>query len=128
MGKAGVEPRTPEEDYMQKFQILMLEFGYRSPVKEDLLVGKEFYMLEVDRLMQVHNQSMNPKFLADIIKLDNEPIRPSCIEPGQEMVYYHCIVPAWDQQCFVSIDDFTATGYRDDGYANHTRYFVKVNI
>ena len=120
-----IEATLSLEKQMQKFCTLMLAFGYRAPVREDLVAGKELYMIEVERFMQIHNQNMNPSLVATLIKLDENPIKPSKTELDGEMVYYHCIMPAWKNQCFVSVDDFTATGYREGLYVNDTRYLVR---
>jgi hypothetical protein len=113
------------ESLMLKFDQAMRGFGYRPLVKEDLVPGAEFLMVEVARFMEPHNQTMDPKVTQTKIKLDDEPIKPSNAEPTKEIVFYHCIMPSWDGQCFVSIDDFTASGHRAGCNTNDTRYVVK---
>ena len=116
------------QDRLAQFQIFMLSFGYRTPVREDLVAGREMYMVEVERYMQGRNHGIDPAVLATKIKLDDEPIKPSNNDPKQEVVFYHCMVPYWEGQCFVHLEDFLATHYRQGCYANDTRYIVKARL
>lgn len=113
------------EERMQEFDLLMRAHGYRPPVREDLVPGAELIMVDVEQYMHPHNQSINPSIISTKIKLDDEPIKPSNLDLAKEVVFYHCIMPAWEPQCFVSLDDFTAVGYRGGCYANDTRYVIK---
>ena len=116
--------RLSTEERMKQFDILMRAFGYRPPTREDLVPGAELLMVEVERYME--DQSIGPQITGTKIKLDDQPIKPSNAEPGKKVVYYHCIMPAWEGQCFVGLDDFTAVGYRKGCYNNDTRYVVKM--
>lgn len=107
------------ESLMLKFDQVVRGFGYRSPVKEDLVPGAELIMVEVARFMEPCNQTLDPSVTQTKIKIDSQSIQTF------NMVYYHCIMPAWDKQCFVSIDDFTASGHRRGCNTNDTRYIIK---
>ena len=111
------------EGRMQEFDLLMRAHGYRPPVREDLVPGAELLMVEVEQYMR--DQSIGPNITGTKIRLDDEPIKLSDSDPAKEVVFYHCIMPAWDGQCFVHIDDFTSVGYRKGCYANDTRWVVK---
>ena len=114
------------ERRMAEFDQLMRGHGYRPPVRADLVSGAELLMVEVERFMEPYNQGFNPSIIGTKIRLDEEAIKPSDRDPENEVVYYHCIMPAWDGQCFVHLDDFTAVGCRKGCYANDTRWVIKL--
>lgn len=80
---------------------------YRSPRRTDIISGKEMIMIkksfQFDKLIDFT--------LGTIIKLDDDPIKEGC-------VYYHCISPEWDGQCFVE-EHMILNG--DDNY----EYWIK---
>jgi hypothetical protein len=115
--------RLSVEERMKEFDLLMRAHGYRPPVKEDLVPGAEMLMVEVERYME--DQTIGPQITGTKIKLDDEPVKPSNADPNKLVVFYHCMVPFWEGDCFVGLDDFTATGYRKGCYANDHRWVVK---
>ena len=70
--------------------------GYRLVTREDLVDGAEF--VQVDTNVQ-HDVTVDPKYFGTTIKLDESAI-------DGDAVYYHCIKPADDIQCFSGIRDF----------------------
>lgn len=119
--------RPTIEEQMQKFDQWVKTFGYRPPVRADLVPGAELLMVEVERYMQRHNQGISfEAFGATRIRIDDDPLAPSRIEPGKEVVYYHCIAsPGWDGQCVMPLEDFCASGYVKGCYTNDHRYIIK---
>lgn len=120
----AVFPSLSAEERMIQFDRLMLAHGYRPPVREDLVPGVELLMVEVEQFMEPHNQPMNPSITGTRIKLDDKPIAPSNFDSKREVVFYHCVTPGWDGQCFVPLLDFIASGYHKGMYANNTRFVV----
>ncbi|OHA87827.1 MAG: hypothetical protein A3A96_00425 [Candidatus Zambryskibacteria bacterium RIFCSPLOWO2_01_FULL_39_39] len=117
--------RLSVEERMTQFNQLMRAHGYRPPTREDLIPGEEMLMVEVERFMESHNQGYNPSIMGTKIKLDEEPIVISNQNPTKEHVMYHCIMPAWDGQCFVPIESFLAVGYHKGCYENDTRWAIR---
>ena len=118
--------RDSIEERMRKFDEWVKVFGYRPPTKTDLVAGAELLMVDVERYMERHNQGISIGIICNTrIKLDDEPIAPSKRDPNTEIVFYHCMMPPWDGQCFVPIDDFCVSGYKSGCYANDTRYVIK---
>jgi hypothetical protein len=122
----GLQKTPTAQERMREFDQLMLSYGYRPPCKDDLVTGADLLMVEVETFMQL--PSMDPAITScgTRIKLDDPPIRPSNIDEGKKVVYYHCTMPPWDGQCFVPLDDFCATGYRSGAYSNDTRWVIKL--
>ena len=83
-------------------------------------------MVDVERYMQAYNQGMNISTICNTrIQLDDEPLAPSNADASKEIVFYHCVMPPWEGQCFVPIDDFCASGFQKGCYANDTRYVIR---
>jgi hypothetical protein len=91
---------------------------YRIPEPEDLKPGLELIMSD-----QNDPRDQDPARVGTRIRIDK--IVPSNGRPGVT-VYYHCINPAWDHQCFVPAEQIVQlpTGRErrilDDG----TRYYL----
>ena len=115
-------PRLSVEERMTQFDQLMRAHGYRPPTREDLIPGEEMLMVEVERYME---SRYNPSVFGTKIKLDEEPIVISNQNPTKEHVMYHCTMPSWNGQCFVSIESFLAVGYHKGTYENDTRWVIK---
>jgi len=87
---------------------------YRPIQREDLVPGAKILMINDVRRI---DPTADPRFFGTIIRLDQEAVRPARDESDREMVYYHCIQPAHEIQCFVAVDDFLAP-------ADDIRYWV----
>lgn len=105
----------------------MLIWGYRPVTETDLIPNQELVMVEVERFA-MSSVGLSPRSAPGCtdIRLDEEPIKLSNRGNGSKMVYYHCIMPPWDQQCFVPLKSFIQDAYvPNESYANDTRCFVK---
>jgi len=122
---ATQQRRLSVEERMPKFDQLMRAHGYRPLTREDLIPGEEILMVEVERFMEPHNQGMNPSITGTKIKLDEDPVVVSNVNPTKEHVMYHCIMPPWEGQCFVPIESFLAVGYHKGTYENDTRWVIR---
>ena len=123
---APTPARLREEERMRQFELWVKVFGYRAPTKADLVPGAELLMIDVESYMECHNQGIS--FTATCstrIKLNDEPIAPSNADPSKDVVFYHCVTPPWDEQCFVPLEAFTTLGYQKGCYANDTRWVIK---
>lgn len=125
LARAQQPVRMSIEERMRKFDEWVKILGYRTPTRDDLKPGVELLMIEVERYM-AHNQGYSFEAVSSTrVKLDDDPIAPSKAYPGKEVVYYHCIMPPWDGQCFVHVEVICASGYVEGCYTNDTRYVVK---
>ena len=82
-------------------------------------------MVEVERYF-LSGQDLPPIGMmgTTVIRIDDEATRDSNI-PGRGMiVFYHCINPLWESDCFVGVEDFTRDEF-EDSLNSDTRYFVK---
>ncbi len=114
------------EEHMQKFDQWVKAYGYRVPTRADLVPGAVLFMIDIEQYTNFRNQNISSDIIFTTkIKLDDEPIAPSNANPNKEVVFYHCMMPPWDGQCFIPLDDFCASGYREGCYANDTRYVIK---
>jgi hypothetical protein len=111
------------EEKIKEFEMCMRGHRYRPPVKEDLKPGTEILMVDVEQYMR--DVSLSPDITATRIRLDENCLAPSKTDAGKEMVFYHCIMPEWRGQCFVSVQDFCTSGYVRGFYTNDTRYVIK---
>ncbi|MDP3646300.1 MAG: hypothetical protein Q8R25_04395 [bacterium] len=111
---------------MQRFEEWVRQFGYRAPTREDVVGGAEFMMVDVERFLGSHPEwGICPATCGcTLIRLDDEPIRPSDLNPA--VVYYHCVMPSWAKQCFISLDNFMASGHRVGCHVNDVRYVMKI--
>jgi len=108
----------------------MAGFGYRPIKKEDITPGREALMVKVeDFFLSTKRDGIAPHLRPSTtqIRIDDEAMKVTGHRANDEpTVYYHCIMPHWDSDCFVGLNDFTRDGYADSApYANDTRYFVK---
>lgn len=74
---------------------------YRLVEESDLVAGAKIFMVDVLDSYQVDHPYW-------IIRLDDKPVRET---EGGPYVYYHCIIPKWDGQCFVPQKEFL--GHKD---------------
>ena len=101
-----------EED-LKDFKLLLIVHQYSFPVKEDLVPGKELLMIKVEDA--VRNNTLNPSIFSTKIKIDLVK---------DDVVYYKCVVPYWEHQCFVPVSEFLRRDYVDESYGNDIRYAV----
>jgi hypothetical protein len=98
-----------------------VEFGYRHPTEADLVPGFECLMVDDPQdyigCGHIHGTTVR------IDKVEDFDFGADSIGVVK-MVYYHCISPKWDAQCFTSLNDFlNKPGNRCGG--PETRYWVK---
>ena len=118
--------RLEEEERMEEFATWVRAAGYRAPTRDDLVPGAALLMLNVEHCMTAARLGISFSAISKTeIILDDEPVAPSKADPSKEVVFYHCVMPPWDGQCFVPLEDFTTLGYRKGIYANDTRWVVK---
>lgn len=77
----------------------LVVWGFRLVNKGDLMPGKEMWMIILSHYDGL-NLTQSPEVLGTKIRLDSPAVCRG------STVYYHCIYPKWDQQCFVPIQDF----------------------
>jgi hypothetical protein len=87
--------------------------GYRLVEEGDIVAGMVIEMVERESV-QIH-----PQYPTDKIRLDENPIRD---RDGIPYVFYHCIDPAWDDQCFVPLAYFI--GKSEDMGSDHFNYWL----
>ena len=111
---------------LERFYVWVRSNGYRPPKKGDLTPGAELLMVDVERFVErCQGISLATAPYTTVIRLDDDPVRPSNSNPDKEVVFYHCIMPPWDNQCFVPMESFCARGYREGMYENDTRWIIK---
>jgi hypothetical protein len=104
--------------------------GYRPVTEADLVAGAELVMVETERYF-LSGKGLPPIGMAGttVIKLADPAVEPSKGEDKKPMVFYHCISPEYDGDCFVPQNQLLLSGYVEgpqfDAYANDTRYFAK---
>lgn len=77
---------------------------YRYLNEDELVEGAQALMVDIDSEWQTQHPPAGT-----IVTLDPDPQGD---RDGTPYVYYHCTRPAWEGQCFVSVERFT-TGYAD---------------
>jgi hypothetical protein len=119
---------------VEETRIYMSGYGYRPATATDLMPGRELLMVEVERFFgSTRHAGWKPDLFPSVtrIKLADEPTKVTGHRQNDEpTVYFHCVMPPWDGDCFVGLNHITRDGYADfrdshDPYANDTRYFVK---
>lgn len=103
------------EKRMQMFFEIVTQLGYRAPTRKDLVPNAEMLMVDVHPFMQDSGRMAG----RTTIRLDAMPVL------GND-VYYHCILPAWNGQCFVPAEEFLASGFRMGPCANDCRRLVRI--
>lgn len=103
--------------------------GYRPMSQEDIKPGHEAVMVETERYY-LSGKHLPPIGMAGttVIRIDEaEPTRDSKIHEGGRVVFYRCICPQWNGNCFVGIRDIARDELLpgDPVHTWDTRYFVK---
>jgi hypothetical protein len=100
--------------------------GYR-PVKEaDLRPGQDLVMVDVDRFYMA-GEGLPPIGCAGTtrIKLDEKPVDGANAN-NEKIVWFHCVDPEWEGQCFVPLPNFLAdTAIPQGCHDNDTRWFAR---
>lgn len=99
--------------------------GYRPMTEADILPGREAVMVETERYF-LSGQGLPPIGMegTTVIRIDDEATRESNHHEGGKVVFYHCVSPQWDGDCFVGVMDFTRDAFESQ-LNSDTRYFVK---
>jgi hypothetical protein len=71
---------------------------YRLPDRHELVAGLQVLMVDVT------HRDASAYVWGTTIQLDDNPVR---LRNGEEYVYYHCVRPSWDGDCFVPLLTFT---------------------
>ena len=99
--------------------------GFRPVQEYDLRPGRELVMVEVERYY-LAGKGLPPIGMAGttVVRLDDEPIKPSNDGSGKQVVFYHCVDPQWDGDCFSGKETFLLDQYVSP-MDSDTRYFAK---
>lgn len=91
---------------------------YRLPDRHELVAGLEVLLVDIT------HWDMSSHVWGTTIRLDENPVR---MRDGVEYVHYHCVRPAWDGDCFVSLLKFTGEYIEplSDGY-DQLRYWIPI--
>lgn len=110
---------TTDEMMINEVRTRMRCNGYRPVTESDLRPGQELVMVEVERFY-LSGEGLPPIGCAGTtrIKLDEKPV-DGINANGDKIVWYHCVDPQWDGQCFVPLPNFIADA------DNNTRWFAK---
>lgn len=117
-------------DEITKTREGMAGWGYRPVTQTDIVPDRDLIMVEVERFV-ISGMGLSPHYApgCTTIQLDEEPIKPSNSDNGTEIVFYHCIMPRWNNQCFIPLTNMILSAYAPNHfYANNTRYFVNDKI
>lgn len=102
--------------------------GYRPMTQADIERGLEAVMVETERYF-LSGRDLPPIGMAGttVIRIDDKATVPSKLHEGENVVFYHCINPQWEGDCFVLERDFTRDSLLpgDPVHTWDTRYFVK---
>jgi hypothetical protein len=112
---------TEVERALQDYLALM---RYRLATREDLVDGAQMIMIDASNDF-MFKSGVSPEVLGTKIKLDFSALKKSNFPGETFFVYYHCIDPSWDGDCFVPLEIFL--GEEKTHCGSEYRYIVPLD-
>ena len=91
----------------------MQHFKYRWVKIEDIIPGRELLMIDLSPDFCTH---IDPKLIGTLIRID---------DVENDVVYYHCINPPWEGQCFAKLVILLTQEYNGGFSSERIAYWIQ---